>query len=130
VIAYAIDSSAIVAYLKREPYRSELETWLGRGALTYVNLAETLGALLRLGFTPPTLEVFLDEIGISTVPISSNIALMAGLIDPHLLKGGLSLADRCCLAYAKAHTIPAVTADRVWSEIAEPLGVDILQIRD
>jgi len=130
VIAYAIDSSAIIAYLKREPYRPELENWLGRGALTFVNMAETVGALLRFGITAPTLDLFLDEVGISIVPISRDIALMAGLMDQRLVRGGLSLADRCCLAYARANAIPAVTADRAWSEVAAPLGIEILQIRD
>ncbi len=127
---YAIDSSAIIAFIKQEPYKPELETWLAYGSYTYVNLAETIGALKRFGFDPRSVDVFLEEVSIQTVPLSKDVAIMAGAMDSRLVKGGLALADRCCLAYAKVHAIPAVTADRAWSEVADTLGVEVLQIRD
>lgn len=40
---------------------------------------------------------------------------------------GLGLADRVCLALARVMGLPALTADRAWSEL--DVGVEIIQIR-
>lgn len=130
MISYAIDSSAIMAYLKAEPYRPELEHWLSAGVLTHVNAAETVTAMSRQGLDLSMLRLVLTQSGLQTAPITEEVAILAGLIDPKIVRGGLSLGDRCCLAYARVNAVPIVTGDRIWSEIADPLGVEILQIRD
>ena len=127
---YVIDSSAITAFLRQEPHRPELEGWLGNGVLTYVNLVETVTILTELGLATGALHHVFSGLGLKTVPITQDIALLAGRMDRKLVRGGLSLGDRCCLAYAKANGLPAVTGDRAWSEVAEPLGIEIIQIRD
>lgn len=40
---------------------------------------------------------------------------------------GLSLADRACLALAARLRVPAVTADRAWTDL--DVGVEIVSIR-
>ena len=42
---------------------------------------------------------------------------------------GLSLGDRSCLALAPMLNMPAVTADRVWSNVAESIGVEVIVSR-
>ncbi len=42
---------------------------------------------------------------------------------------GLSLADRLCLALACRLKAKALTADRAWTLVAEPLGLDVVLIR-
>ena len=42
---------------------------------------------------------------------------------------GLSHGDRACLAPARSLGLPAVTADRPWTEVADPLGVGVELVR-
>jgi ribonuclease VapC len=42
---------------------------------------------------------------------------------------GLSLADRLCLALARRLKAKVLTADRAWTLVAEPLGLDVGLIR-
>jgi ribonuclease VapC len=42
---------------------------------------------------------------------------------------GLRLADRVCLALARSLSSPAYTADRIWQDWSDDLGVDVQVIR-
>ncbi|MEM7768728.1 MAG: PIN domain-containing protein [Pseudomonadota bacterium] len=125
-----IDSSAILAALNREPgWQRSLEIMPG-GLLLSISLGEVVMKLARYVDDRSVISATISEAALTPIDLDATLAFEAGLIDPRLVKGGLSMAERCCIAYAKANSIPAVTADRVWSDIAEPLGVEILQIRD
>ncbi|NBC20614.1 MAG: PIN domain-containing protein [Alphaproteobacteria bacterium] len=125
-----IDSSAVLAALNREPGWERAMELIPEGTLLTISFGEVATKLARYIDDREMIAGLIHVSVLDLVNLDADLALEAGLIDPRLVKGWLSLADRCCIAYAKAHAIPAVTADRVWSEIAEPLGVDILQIRD
>ena len=57
------------------------------------------------------------------------MVVRAGMLRPLTVEGGLSLGDRYCLALAKLEGLPALTAERRWSMIAEAAGVVIEIIR-
>ena len=44
-------------------------------------------------------------------------------------RSGLSLADRVCLALTRSLSSPAYTADRIWQDWSDDLGVDVQVIR-
>jgi len=125
-----VDSSAVLAALNREQGWQRAVELMPGGTLLSICLGEVVTKLARYVESAEAIAETIRESALDIVPLSPELAFEAGLIDPRLVRGGLSLADRCCLAYARASGIPAITADRVWSEIAEPLGVTILQIRD
>lgn len=125
-----IDSSAVLAALNREPGWERAMELVPEGTLLTISFGEVATKLARYIDDREMIAGLIHASVLDVVDLDADLALEAGLIDPRLVKGGLSLADRCCIAYARSRGFPAVTADRVWSEIADPLGVDILQIRD
>ena len=65
-------------------------------------------------------------LGVEVVPFSEAEAEAAGaLLGVH--RGRLSLGDCACLATARQHGLPVMTADRAWAGL--DLGVEIRLIR-
>ncbi|MFV2000241.1 MAG: hypothetical protein ACC654_07750 [Acidimicrobiia bacterium] len=56
-----------------------------------------------------------------------RLTAAAAILGPAGSRYGLSLGDRACLATAAELGVPAVTADRMWSDL--DLGVDVISIR-
>lgn len=124
-----LDASVALAYLGREAGWEESEAWLKDGVMLMVNLAEIVQTLLRRKVSQQTARAAIDGLSLSLVRLDQTMAMDAGAIPQSLVKGGLSLADRCCLAYARQMKVPAVTADRAWSDLADTLNAEIIQIR-
>ena len=93
-------------------------------------LAHHKPAELRdLGMPEATVETVLSGLQIDVRAHDWDAALAAGFLRPATRAGGLSLGDRACLALALALGVPAVTADRSWSSVAEAVGVEVAAIR-
>ncbi len=125
-----VDASAVLAALNRERGWQRATQFMPDGALLSICLGEVVTKLARYIDDRAMIADMIEEAAMDVVVLDAGLAFNAGLINPHLVRGGLSLADRCCLVYAKANGLPAVTADRAWSQLAEPLGIEIIQIRD
>ncbi len=70
-----------------------------------------------------------NEMDLEIIPYETNAAIATGGIRSITQKKGLSLGDRDCLATAKLHNRIALTADRVWLDFREEIGVEIKVIR-
>lgn len=125
-----LDASAVLALIWDEPGAEAVEDMLGSldlgsdlsGYISAVNATEVieqLGAVPSL-FGGPTADV-------AGVPYDLEHAEIAAGMLTATRPGGLSLADRACLALAKSMSLPAVTADRAWSDV--DVGVEVIQIR-
>lgn len=68
-------------------------------------------------------------LGATVVPFDASQVEICGLLRTATRRSGLSLGDRACLALARVQGAVAVTADRVWLPLAEPLGIVIECIR-
>lgn len=131
-MSFVLDASALVALVRREPGADEVEQLLGgaetpglvAGYLSAVNLTEVLQRL-----SEEDLPDLIDgpRPAVVTVPYDAAHARAAAAMLPVSRAFGLSFADRACLALAKVMSLPAVTADRLWSEV--DVGVDVIQIR-
>ena len=127
-----LDASAVIALLREESgsdiVEEMIETAEGSGVsagyLSAVNLTEILQRLA--GVELPAL-IGGPEPAIVTVPFNAEHARTAAGMLEATTPAGLSLADRACLALARVMSLPAVTADRVWSEV--DVGVEVVQIR-
>lgn len=131
-MAYVIDASAVMAFLRDEPGAERVEELLesvesssvSAAIISTVNLAE-----LHQKFGP---ELPASLIGDARSVIASaeftaqHAKQAAALYDP-TKRAGLSLADRACLALAKTMELPVITADRAWAKVA--VGVDVELIR-
>lgn len=122
-----IDSSAVLAYLLKEPGASRVSKVLGGSLVTTVNLSEIVAKQLQSGTNPETARQELDELGLEVADFTRDLAESAALLVIRTKSLGLSLGDRACLALALREKLPVVTADRAWKNV--DLGVEIELIR-
>jgi PIN domain nuclease of toxin-antitoxin system len=108
------DSSALVALVRREQGADAIAGYLGRAAISSVNLAEAYGRLLREAFRPDELRQDLVALELAVHSFDAEQAYLAGRMEPGTRPLGLSLGDRACLALAITLGLPALTGDRQW----------------
>jgi PIN domain nuclease of toxin-antitoxin system len=97
--------------------------------MSTVNLAEVVGHYARNGATQEQITSVLGSLPIEYVEPDVPLAYDIGMLVPAVRSAGLSLGDRACLALARRLTVPALTAERRWSTIAEAIGVEVRLIR-
>jgi len=119
-----LDASALLACLNREPGSETIVDQLPDALLSSVNLAETVGVLLRQGVSPEKTHEIIGLLELQVVDFDRELAEQTGALLLRTRAAGLSLGDRACLALAARESLTAVTADRAWR------GVDVgVQIR-
>jgi PIN domain nuclease of toxin-antitoxin system len=125
-----IDTSAIIAYLNEEPGALIAEEWLDRGAaISTLCVQEAIDILVRRGIDRHTAVEMIGALGVEAHPLDFELAVEGGVLITQTQSKGLSHGDRACLALAHKLELPTVTADRVWSEIADDVGVVVILIR-
>lgn len=123
----ALDASALIAFLFREPGHERVLPRLGAACISSVNVVEVLHRLHREGVDIDDSYREIARLDIEAVALESeNVRDVARLI-AETRSAGLSLGDCACLALAKSRAIPALTADRAWAKL--DLGVEIELIR-
>jgi ribonuclease VapC len=125
----ALDASALLARLLREPGMDRVDEALRDAVMCTVNLAEVVGYFARQGVEPEAIRVLLADLPIAYVAPDEALAIEAGLMLTTTRKAGLSLGDRFCLALARATKATALTADRAWKDLSGELGVEVELIR-
>lgn len=122
-----LDASAVLALVQKEPGGAQVVGYLQGGCMSAANYAEILHALARAGIEIETARNLVAALRIEVVPLTADIAAAAATLGTVGSRYGLSLGDRACLATAAELGVPAVTADRVWSDL--DLGVDVVCVR-
>ncbi|WP_428393568.1 type II toxin-antitoxin system VapC family toxin [Lichenicoccus sp.] len=120
-----LDASALLTLLLGEPGCEQVKAVLDGALLGAVNLAEIVSHYAKLGASRGDIQTLLGPLPIRVVPIDAGLSYDAGMLRPLTLKGGLSLGDLYCLALARRESIPAVTAERRWPELAGVAGVTV-----
>lgn len=123
----AFDASALLAYLYREQGWDRVAEFADEACISAVNLSEVLGKFVRDGHDPVEVLGRIEVTSLEIVPFGTQQAALAAALVPATSARGLSLGDRACLALAASRGIPALTADRVWTEL--DLGITIRLIR-
>lgn len=128
MIKTVFDASAFLAIINAESGSDIVQEQISSAGMCTVNIAEVVTYLVRNGYTD---DYNLQRIVNLIKPISLNeqMAIAAGKMVSITKNFGLSLGDRACLATAKLLNLPVYTADKKWSEIAEKIGVHVIQIR-
>ena len=124
---FVIDTSVILAFVRREPGGERLPDYAGDALMSTVNLAETVTKCIDLGIDPDSAIAFVRESGIELVDLTAEQAILAGRLRHKAPKGILSLGDRACIAAAILSGRTAVTADKVWAKF--DLGCKVELIR-
>ena len=123
-----VDSSAVIAYLRREHGWESLESYLaGTCLISAVNLTEIIGKLREKEVESATVDAILDQLGLTVVAFDESQARRAGemrLATRHL---GLSLGDRACLALAEELGVTAITTDAIWGQLASVISVRVIR---
>lgn len=126
---FVLDASALLALLLAEPGADRVKAGLDGSVMSTVNLAEVVSHYAKLGAARPDIEALLRPLPIRWASVDAALSYEAGMLRPLTVEGGLSLGDRYCLALAKREGLPALTAERRWSTIAEAAGVVVEMIR-
>lgn len=124
-----LDASALLAALLKEPGADRVGESLDVAVISSVNLAEVAAGLVRNGAGEREARAVLKALGLTVVPADEELAIDAGFMRAIGDRVGLSLGDRFCLALARRLGSPALTTDRSWQTVAEPLGIEVELIR-
>jgi PIN domain nuclease of toxin-antitoxin system len=126
---FVLDSSAVLALMRREPGASAVAAVLPGALLSTVNLAEVIAKLCERDVPIDIARQAVASLGVRIADFTEEQAHLTGEWRPLTRSVGLSLGDRACLALAKTSSATVLTTERVWPQIAEVIGVEIQVIR-
>ncbi|MGH8907693.1 MAG: PIN domain-containing protein [Egibacteraceae bacterium] len=125
--AVVLDASAVLAWLQDELGADKVEPHLQEGSVSAVNWSEILQKVGQRGRDPHETGMLLRALGLRIVPLTREDAERAAELWPQVHAAGLSLADRCCLAFAHRFGATILTADKVWANLAIGLSVTLVR---
>lgn len=136
-LLYVVDASAVLALVLGEVGSDWLESRFERSGLSVVNLEEVLGRLTEQGANVGKEHDDILRLGVTILPYGTSEAVASAALRPRVADRGLSLGDRACLVTARAHRVPAVTADGIWTvrpdgrvpKRAKLDGITVIQLR-
>lgn len=128
---WVIDASAALAYLWRETgWEAVGSRLITPGCIIgTVNLAEVIAKAVERGLPDDKIGELRATLDIETITFDDAQAAESGRLRRFTRHLGLSLGNRACLALAITCQATAVTADRLWLQLAQPLGLTIECIR-
>jgi PIN domain nuclease of toxin-antitoxin system len=130
-VTVVLDTSAVLAVIFGEDGADRVLPHLTRstGMISAVNVAEIAAKLVDKNYSDEDAKATLGGLRAIVRGFDADAAVAAGLLRRQTRERGLSLGDRACLALARTHRCPAVTADRNWREVADAARVQIELIR-
>ena len=75
----------------------------------------------------PVDYILCQQASIEVVPFDEDQADACGILKASSRPLGLSLGDCACLALAKRRGVPALTADRLWSQLGTDHAVVVIR---
>jgi PIN domain nuclease of toxin-antitoxin system len=127
-VSKVLDASAMLAFVLNEPGLERVVGAFFEGALiSSVNLAEVASRLIDLGHATGDIPGMISLPNMSVVPFDAANALAAANLRPSTRAFGLSLGDRACLALAASVGAPALTADRLWSQLDIGVAIEVIR---
>ena len=122
-----LDASAILALGHDEDGADVVAEHLEDAAISTVNWSEVVRRSGQQDVEAGAVRSALSDANVAVVPFDESDAVTAATLWERTRRSGLSLADRACLALALRLGVPAVTADRAWTDL--DLDVEIICIR-
>ncbi len=122
-----VDASVILAMVRGELGWERTVEALPEAVISSVNAAEVFAKIVDWNLPRAEhlkVHAMLEPI---IVPFHVDLAIRSGKLRGVTRAHGLSMADRACLALAQRLTLPVLTSDQVWSELA--LGIEVELIR-
>ena len=122
-----VDASAILALLNQETGSEEVLIFIGKAAISTVNLSEVIAKLADAGIPEEDIRQILSNLTLEVIDFNEEQALKAGMLRPNTKSIGLSFGDRACLALGIILNQPVLTTDRLWGSIN--VGVEVRVVR-
>jgi PIN domain nuclease of toxin-antitoxin system len=122
-----VDASAILALLNQETGSEEVSRFIGKAAISTVNLSEIIAKLADAGIPEEDIRQILSNLNLEVINFDEEQALKAGMLRPITKSIGLSFGDRACLALGIILNQPVLTTDRLWGSIN--VGVEVRLLR-
>ena len=110
-----LDTSALIALLKKESGYEVIENVIASSAISSVNLSELVAVLTRSGVSEQDIDEIISDLVPEIVPFCE--AIRTGKLAKLTQNYGLSLGDRACIALGITLGLPIYTADKVWAEL-------------
>ena len=124
-----LDATALLALLFEEKGADVVASALDDGAaMSAATVAEVAVRLQMEGWSDRDVSVVLSDLNFEVIPVDAEIALLSGVVRQKTQKLGLCLGDRLCLATARVHERPVLTANKTWKKIRLP-GVKVKCVR-
>ncbi len=121
-----LDSSAMLAWLFREPGGTEVESVLP-AMISSVNLTEVLIVGVRRGLNAEMIQEALLSLPITVVSYEQSDAPAAAILHTKTREYGLSLADCICISLGAKHDLPVLTADSQWVDSKIPAKIRLIR---
>ena len=112
-----LDASAVLALVRDEPGADKVAAYVGRAAISAVNLQEVINELLLSGLDEATTRELLHELRLDVRAHDIDAAYAAAGLHAQTRQYGRGLGDRSCLALAVQLGVPALTANREWKKV-------------
>ena len=122
-----LDASAILALLNKETGSEEVLKFIGKAAMSTVNLSEVIAKLADAGIPEEDIRQILSNLNLEVIDFNKEQVLKAGMLRPNTKSIGLSFGDRACLALGIFLNQPVLTTDRLWSNLSVGIEVRILR---
>jgi ribonuclease VapC len=122
-----LDASALLAVLHGEPGAARVTEHLADAVMSAVNVAEAGARLVDRGMPPPLVGEAMRALGVEIASFDADLAQASTALRQGTRPLGLSLGDRACLALAQKLGVPAVTADRAWSNLNLSISVTLIR---
>ncbi|WP_375319182.1 type II toxin-antitoxin system VapC family toxin [Candidatus Tisiphia endosymbiont of Oplodontha viridula] len=126
---YLLDTSAIIALLKKESGYKILEDVIAASSISSVNLSELVSVLIRSNIAENEIDVIITDIVPEIIPFCENICIKTGKLSRLTKDYGLSLGDRACIATGCYYNMEIYTADKIWLKVADNITARIILVR-
>jgi len=125
---YVLDSSALIALVRRERGWEQVDAALESSVVCAVNLTESITKLIHKGGEPGLVERLLQDLALEVLPFDEELAWESLDLCPLAWTHGISFADRACLSLARHLKLPVITSDAEWIKLR--LGIQVVLFRD
>jgi len=127
MIEFVLDASGLLAVFNGEAGAERVIELLPVSTISAVNLAEVVAKLQERGMPDDRIRATIESLELKVDPFDDMLAIETGLLRAATRAAGLSIGDRACLALAKQHDVPALTADRAWQKIDFDVRVELVR---